>query len=189
MLIAPKHPMVKKIDPEAWKFINNAMFNNREEDHFSRTSTHLSFTEYYRPLDLSERGEQDIRVAILESVVSVYDGGRWVADLDILAAMESMDLHRITTKESRCEFHGVGTHAEEVISLENWDEVLDLPTVTSVVSARGNPLARLAIATVMVQLRSSGEFHRKIAVCPPGGEICIFCIAKTEEFRHSVLIY
>jgi hypothetical protein len=73
MLIPPRNPMIRAKDPGAWSVINNNQFDNLQEDYFAGTSLHMSFTEYYRPVDLSFRGEQDMRVALLESIISVHD--------------------------------------------------------------------------------------------------------------------
>lgn len=118
MLISPQSPMIRDIEPGSCKLINNTKFNNLEEDHFGRTSLHLSFTDYYRPLDLSLRGEQDIRVGLLECIISVHDAGKWVADVDILAAVQSAKIDRISDQSLLCGSSD-DSHPSEVISLEN----------------------------------------------------------------------
>ncbi|KAH8691710.1 hypothetical protein GQ44DRAFT_695516 [Phaeosphaeriaceae sp. PMI808] len=184
MLIPPAIPMIRQPDPGAWKVINHAAFNNLEEDHFAKTSLHLSFTEYYRSVDLKLRGEQDIRVAVLESVLSVHDSGKWVADVDILASLGSLEVQRVS-HDFRCQ----ALHEEEAVSLESWDEILDLPSGTSVVRAKGNSLARLAITAVLTQLHKSKKFSQKIKVCPPKDRICILCYMKTQKTKDNVLVY
>ncbi|KAF2187672.1 hypothetical protein K469DRAFT_568624 [Zopfia rhizophila CBS 207.26] len=189
MLIPPQNPMIREVDSGAWKVINNNTFNNLEEDHFARTSLHLSFTEYYRSVDLGLRGEQDIRVAILESVLSVYDTGKWVADLDIIGAMQSARLARIDDIYPRSEKCSIESHDEEAVSLENWDEVLDLPIGTSVVRAKGNPLARLAVTAVLTQLHKNKDVVKRIWICPPRDRMCILCLLKTSTSKDKVLVY
>lgn len=184
MLIPPPNPMIRQPDPGAWKVINHVAFNNLEEDHFVKTSVHLSFTEYYRPVDLKLHGEQDIRVAVLESVLSVHDSGKWVADIDVLASLGSREFHRVS-HSLECEF----PHEEEVFSLESWDEILDLPKGTAVVRAKGNPLARLAITAVLIQLHKNKKFSPKIRVCPPRDKMCISCYVKRRKTKDNVLVY
>ncbi|KAH8669737.1 hypothetical protein BGZ60DRAFT_528209 [Tricladium varicosporioides] len=188
MLIPPASPMIRPIDPGSWKVINNGTFNSQEEDHFTRTTLHLSFTEYYRPLDFTLRGEQDIRVGLLESIISVHDAGRWVADVDILAAMSSLKLGRISGGHESCLTDNPHAHKNEIISLENWDEVLDIPRGTSVIRAWGNPLGRLALASVLIQLYNN-DGARTIGLCPPKDRMCIFCLSKAEKLKDGILIY
>jgi len=187
MLIPPQNPMIRDIDPGSWKFINNANFNDLQEDHFERTSLHLSFTDFHRPLDLSLRGEQDIRVGLLECIISVHDAGKWVADVDILAAMGSSKIDRVSVSHATddvCQ----EDHSKEVISLENWDEILDMPSAVSVVRAWGNPSARLAVASVLAQLQNV-EPARRIRICPPKMKMCLFCFPKAVDSEDCVLIY
>jgi hypothetical protein len=180
--------MIREINPGAWNVINNAAFNGLQENHFTRTSLHLHFTEYYRPIDLSSRGEQDSRASILESIVSIHDSGTWVADVDVLGVTDSENwveddnvsavirrgkVGRIASPKScTC---GNTTSFSDLISIECWDEILDLPSAGSVVRVRGSAIARLATATVLAQLRKQKKSRLTILVCPPEGEICLRC--------------
>lgn len=179
--------MIREIEPGSWKLINNTKFNNLEEDHFRRTSLHLSFTNFYRPLDLSLRGEQDIRVGLLECITSVHDAGKWVADVDILATVRSPKIIRISDQQHMCGSSD-DSHSKEIISLENWDEILDMPGSISVIRARGNSSARLAVASVLAQLQSK-ELTRKIWICPPKGKICCFCPSISRKAENDIYVY
>jgi hypothetical protein len=171
MLIPPPNPMIRQPDPGAWRAINHVAFNNLFEDHFQKTSLHLSFTDYYRSVDLQLRGEQDTRVAVLESVVSIHDSGKWVADVDILGSLNSNLFARIPQRNMACG----GRHEKNAVSLESWDEIMDLPQGSAVVRARGNKLARLAITTVLTQLFKSTRMSKGIVVSPPHDEFCALC--------------
>ena len=216
--------MIRHIEPGSWKVINNTKFNNLEEDHFRRTSLHLSFTKFYRPLDFSCRGGQDIRVGLLECFISVHDAGKWVADVDVLAAIEPLnrvilrlkDKIRFTSAAAMKPVNKMvriddirldrpkcacgGTFSNEVVSIEGWDEILDMPGAIAVIRARGNPLARLAIFSVLSQLRitdidsesdtySDIKDYRKVILCPPKGKICLPCLSKVMKLEGRVLIY
>ena len=52
-----------------------------------------------------------------------------MADIDILAAIRLAKRDRISNQQSNCAFRD-GSHSKEVISLENWDETLDVPGAT-----------------------------------------------------------
>ena len=56
------------------------------EDSFQATSLHLAFAEYEIPLRVSV-GAVDAEAAMLETLVSVYDRERWVADIDVLGCL------------------------------------------------------------------------------------------------------
>ncbi|KAJ8067786.1 hypothetical protein OCU04_003384 [Sclerotinia nivalis] len=88
MLVSPKDCITRSKDPLAWSVVTNHAFNGVAEDHFGKTSLHLSFTEYYVPLIQNVVHGQDNQVFFLESVVSVHDSGAWVGDVNILDALE-----------------------------------------------------------------------------------------------------
>ncbi|TLD27937.1 hypothetical protein E2P81_ATG06283 [Venturia nashicola] len=206
MLIPPQSPMVKKLEPGAWNVINNVAFNGVAENHFDRTSLHLAFTEYYRPIDLFVRGEQDSRAALLESVVSVHDSGQWVADLDILDVLTSQSwivysdalfgrggVSRVARMDSpkpcTCGTATKIMDGREFISIECWDEIVDLPFADSVVRARGSATARLAVTTVLVQLMKRERKDFCILISPPEGDLCLTCNISGAGRRKTVVVY
>ena len=88
-LISPPEVKTRKPDPEKWMLINHRVFDGNLEDHFQETSMHLSFTQYEIPL-LTESDPRHIidRSAVLvESLISVFEGGTWVAEVDVLKAV------------------------------------------------------------------------------------------------------
>ncbi|KAK0624811.1 hypothetical protein B0T17DRAFT_253562 [Bombardia bombarda] len=200
MLTPPPSSMIKPLDPGGWRVIDNAPFNNLEEDHFASTSLHLTFTEYCRPLDFS-RGLQDVQVELLESYISVHDGGKWVADVDILGALEYPFLkfvpidHLSVTPCSHGDDGSASQISRDVISIENWEGLLDLPRSLSVVRASGNPVARLAVSAVLVELIEevvAGTRRHRIAqilVLPPEGRVCLKCLEQNWSLRNTVIIY
>ena len=84
-----------------WNLIDHAGFDGTLKDAFRGTSLHLSFTEFTLAVDTGSRGLRTSEVFLLETVLSVHDKGRRVADLDILAAHESR-LLRIVSEAERC---------------------------------------------------------------------------------------
>jgi hypothetical protein len=103
----------------------------------------------------------DRPVNLVETLVQVFDRGTWVADLNVLGALNSgitrmgckvgpdADGH---TPDSTYISHSkqkVGT----LISIDTWDELLDPPQQGSIITrAYGNWLARLATTGVCKEL-------------------------------------
>ena len=85
-------------------------------------------------------------------MVSVHDKGRWVADLDILAALNSPKLIPLA-QQQHCESKPAGHKPDfNVIAIDSWEELLEPPDGPGVVRAHGNWQARLAASVVSVSL-------------------------------------
>lgn len=182
MLLPPREPMMRQSLPESWKMINNFTFNGRAENHFTRTSLHLSFTDFNAPVYDLNRGQLDTQMFFLEAVVSVHDAGAWVADIDIPAAMSSGKLQIMKSNvSSRTCSHEKGLEPDQdMVSIENWDEIFDQPDESCVVRASEDWVARLAVTTVLVQQlgrdKDTGVPEKKfVAVCPK--DTCWRCVA------------
>jgi len=204
ILVPPKLPMIKSIDPGSWRAVNHFRFNNRPEDHFKGTSLHVSFTNFTQPVDMDVRGEQGTRVSIVETIVSVHDRGKWIADIDVVKGLSHDETKRLTRRKGDGDtpMHTSDSCPKQnrLLSLENWDELLDLPHEIAVVRGRNNPLARLATAVVLTQLRTreknSDGRPRMIWICPPVEEMCLSCAYERlrgihqEKFRGDhIFIY
>jgi hypothetical protein len=150
MLISPQHTKTRKLDSGSWKVINHAPYNGKPEDCFKSTSLHLSFTPYTQPINIGDHGLQDTEVYFIESVVSVHDREKWVADIDILKTLASPLFSRLVVC-SNCTHIDDGS-LPELISVDNWEELLDMEkAVSGVVRARANWLARLAAAAISIK--------------------------------------
>ncbi|KAI0509546.1 hypothetical protein F5B22DRAFT_658111 [Xylaria bambusicola] len=166
-LIPPSSPKLKDYDLKSWHLINHTPFNGTLEDNFSSTSLHLSFTDFEMPVDIGVRGLRDTLVVLIESLVSVNDKGTHIGDLDIMSMLRSDYITLFRT----CYYPwavGTQTSLESLISIDSWDEFLDLPGSPSIVRAYGNWQARLAIATASVQRK------KHTLVLPQ--ESCLQCI-------------
>ncbi|KAF5587122.1 serine threonine kinase [Fusarium subglutinans] len=95
-LVPPAKPRVRAMNDSSWQVINHDSFDERVENCFEGTSCHLSFTNYRMPITLAHQvhGRQDVETYFIETVASIYDSGKWVADLDILSSLASMSLNR-----------------------------------------------------------------------------------------------
>ncbi|KAI8634936.1 hypothetical protein F5Y19DRAFT_485897, partial [Xylariaceae sp. FL1651] len=196
LLVPPGDPMVREVDPGAWKRADYKPFDGVAQDSFSKTSLHLSFTEGYTPLHdgVNGWGRQNNQAFMLESVVSVFDNGNWVADIDISRTYRSLMIclmRRSGAVRIDCAHQQGGLTLgpdTSLTSLDSWDEVLDLPRGDVIIRAKGNWSARLALLCVLahrlptpfnatdVSERSRSDFSRKmtIIICPK--EVCWSCI-------------
>ena len=150
MLIAPQDPRTRKLESDTWESISHAPFDGKIEDSFRNTSLHLSFTQYTMPVDTGDYGGQDVETFFLESLTSVYDRDKWVADLDILKMLGS-ELFKRHTDTKVCDHRPGQIPNFDVISIDNWEELLDREEVHAIVRAHRNPMARLATAAISVR--------------------------------------
>ncbi|KAF4622802.1 hypothetical protein G7Y89_g14223 [Cudoniella acicularis] len=162
MLVPPSNLLIRSVGPEMWNVVNHIDFNGKGEDDFKGTSLHLSFTEYNPPVSLGLHGAQDAEVFILESIVSVHDHGKWIADLDILGVLGNL----LRYKQEDCS-HGIGElPAKKFTAIDTWDEFLDRPEdrrwgVRSPVQIE--ELARTSLGEVLSSSRSTGKSRRSEA--------------------------
>ena len=138
-LIPPPKPRIRQHDDADWKLVNHTDFDGLLQDRFQETSLHLSFTEFESPVVESSTGYQDREAIFLETLVSVYENGKWVADLDPLRINESsISRHRCICSSQFSEHveHDTDyiTSGPPLTSIENWAEFLDQP--------RGNAIVR-----------------------------------------------
>ncbi|KAL4861424.1 hypothetical protein BDV12DRAFT_204022 [Aspergillus spectabilis] len=91
LLFAPNKPEVRKHDVEKWQVVNHNPFDGKPVGGtFEGSSLHMSFTGWEGPLRV--RGPAAFRgmeAYNLETRISMYDKGEWVADLDVLKSLSS----------------------------------------------------------------------------------------------------
>ena len=87
LLVPPESPRTRELG-FSWNNINHCEFGGQLEDNFAGTSLHLSFSDYQMGIDVGGHGQRDQEASYIEAIVSIYDCGEWVADLDILRASE-----------------------------------------------------------------------------------------------------
>ncbi|KAL9612539.1 MAG: hypothetical protein Q9167_002878 [Letrouitia subvulpina] len=143
-LVPPKNPMIKKFSMNEWSFVGRNDFDGQFQDNFQCTSLHLSFTGAETLFNTGFSGSQDAEVFILEALVRVYDGGRWIADLNVPMSMASTKLRRIQQCQGQ---HGDSpfptTH--HIMCLDSWHALIERPEDNlCLVRAYKNWQARLA---------------------------------------------
>lgn len=154
LLVPPGAPEISSPNIGEWNLINHDQFDGNLQDCFQDTSLHLSFTGAELPLSVGNSGKQDIEVYILETIVSVHERGKWVADLDILTALESPSLARIRPfddhhENAECRGRGF-EHCHPLTSLRSWSEFLDRPEKDGVFCMHNNWQARLAATAIAI---------------------------------------
>ena len=152
LLAAPQDPKMPVDDSDAWKVINHASFDGKLENCFPRTSLHLGFSGYEFPLVAADHGGRFTEAFFIEAVVSVHDWGRWIADLDVLSALNSPLLHVLLTKACCKEKPSPATPSFYLTSIDRWEELLDRRGQCAVVRAHQNWQARLAASVISVKL-------------------------------------
>lgn len=160
LLVPPADPKTLAPVIENWKFIDREDFDGTVTDTFTGTSLHLSFTDWCIPIDVGEagRGRRDAEAYIIESLVSVYDRGKWIGDLDVLSALSkgcSQPDHEFFYK-SFCRHDSAETLDPKqsllpIVTIKNWDEFLEHPKSPAVAMAHDNWDAKLALAVLGVR--------------------------------------
>jgi hypothetical protein len=179
LLLPPSKPRLKDYDLSSWHMINHSPFDGKFEDSFASTSLHLSFTDFEMPIDVGARGLRDTLVMLVETLVSVNDGGKHIGDLDIISMFKSkrLTIKRVCLHQTRrmiaTQGESLDGHDEGLISIDCWDEIFDSPSPTGIVRANGNWQARLAAAAASIQRK------KRTLILPP--RPCLECIGNYDD--------
>lgn len=195
-LVAPNRPEIREIGYN-YRVVNHAPYDNKREDSFQSTSLHLSFSNWCSPLDVDSGRTIDKDINFVESMIQVYEGSTWVADLDVMmvpfdeltvldasCTCSSGSVRQLipsslgsppTESSESCETQ-VETEQrarKDYVSLDCWEELLDPPLVTCVglFRARGNWAARLAAVSILTQ---KGQAH-SIGLVRRDHSFCLRC--------------
>ncbi|KAE8338263.1 hypothetical protein BDV24DRAFT_166467 [Aspergillus arachidicola] len=152
LLIPPMNPKLRKAEFDTWKLIDHIAFDGSVEDHFDNTSIQLSFTRYESPVPGAVfHGAQDVEANYVETLTQVYDGSKWVGDIDILSALSSNFIERISLPHP-CQGHPSRPKPRfPALSIDNWDELIDAPSTAGVIRAHDNFVGTLAATAISVQ--------------------------------------
>jgi hypothetical protein len=101
-LVPPPQPLVKDNDESDWSVINHCPFHGVLGDSFGLTTIHLLKTDFNPEIrGMDDRGYFIDRQATLREIVAqVFHGSEWVADLNILGALENARLSRVTCQHT-----------------------------------------------------------------------------------------
>ena len=177
LLIAPTDPQIRPLGHQ-YNLVTHAAYDGKREDNFPGTSLHLSFTDWTLPLEVEglEARTIDQEAYFVESVISVLDSGKWVADLDILC----IDFGAIIRLEmdKNCPGHPEGFSDFDHTSIDSWEELLDQSTCVGFFRAHGNWAARLAAVSIMCQ---KGQAH-SVGILGPE-HFCLDCLCTMHDDR------
>lgn len=148
LLLSPRDTILREPDLDTWQLVNHAKFDGRFEDNFASTALHLSLTGYEQRLNTASYGCRDKEAFYLEAVVSAYDKGTWVADLDLLHLVHGRFMHLGPNCTHDSSVQRDSSIVPGLTSIDNWYEYLDRPPNTAVIRASGNWVARLAFAAI-----------------------------------------
>lgn len=180
LLIPPTGPKTKQLDVESYQLINHNRFDGKLEDCFQSTTLHLAFSGYELPMDFGEHGGRNREAFFLESLVSVHDRGEWIADLDVLSTFDDPKFQCIVDQPSCLAGRPRQIPSFPLVSIDSWQELLEMPLDAAVVRARNNWLGRLAAASVSVSLGYSAILFT--------GSACWKCAEKTvERIEHEAV--
>ena len=162
-LVPPIDPMIKKAQMSDWPVINHQTFTGDMKDNFGNTTLHLSFTSAKSEINLGFSGAQDTELSLLQTLISVHDRGKWVADLDIFKSLTSTYFLQLPPCSD--ELHSTAQPPRyRMTSIDDWLELLDPPdpseSPVSIVRAHKNWQARLAALAVSVAIGNT------TIVCP-----------------------
>ena len=179
MLVAPFDPKIRPLGNQ-YNLVEHAVYDGKRENNFKGTSLHLSFTDWTLPLEVkgAEGRTIDQEAYLVESVISVLDSGKWVADLDILG----IDFKALTRlrQSHQCHDHSNECIDYECTSLDSWEELLDEPMSVGMFRAHGNWAARLAAVSILSQ---KDQAHR-VGILGPEA-FCLECIGSYVSIEGS----
>ncbi|KAK3333049.1 hypothetical protein B0T19DRAFT_115445 [Cercophora scortea] len=169
-MVSPLEPRIRPLGHDA-SLVSHRGYDGAHGNSFKGTSLHLSFTTWTMPLEWENTGEIDQETFLRESVVSVQDNGKWVADIDVLGIEKSCP-DVISFQDCDCKSDPNGQAlTQNVVSIESWEEFLDKPPCVGVLQTNDNWVARLAAVSILIQ---QGNGHTAIIL--DKGEICWNCL-------------
>ena len=174
-LIPTSDPLIRQPQMSEWPQLNYKLFSGERKDSFDTTTLHISFTSAYMPMETTFSGSKDKELNVLETIVSVHDRGKWIADLDVLGSLEKA-MPSLDSLSSRT--HCL-THSESVeplhrpICIDNWLELIEgSDSPYNVVRAHGNWQARLAATALSVARSDVSKCITVVCV----DELCWACV-------------
>ena len=196
LLVPPVQPRMMQLGFERWHLINFAAWDGLARDCFQDSSLHLWFTGSTQEVDIGYTGAQDKEIYILESVVSLYGKGEWVADLDILKALQEPALvsrHWNKTKGAPSREpaalgcgheHGYCYDRMPLATIENWSELMEPTQKSCIFLAAGNWQARLAAMMICV-----AQDRRVRLLSDPVCWACVLSAGESQKLGADPIMY
>lgn len=161
LLIPPPNPMCLEPLPEDWKLLDVEPFDGQVKDSFANTTLHMSFTGWSAPVHLpgASSGRLTTEAHVVETLVSLHAGSKWIADLDILDAVSKAGGSWDHDHYYQCgcshlpearNLSGL-PNGIEMTSINNWEGFLDRPTGPVIMMTHKNWIARLSTVALAVR--------------------------------------
>jgi hypothetical protein len=186
MLVAPNNPRIRPLSDD-YTVTQYDQYDLKQEDNFQKSSLHLSFTKWKFPISVGDvvgTSSIDHEVQFVESVIELWDGKDWVADLDILGLERFGNYHLISRVNENCTHDNPSREWQRSFtSLDVWDELLEPPKEIGVFRAHGNWVARLAATSILIQ-KNWGE--NILVLGDSTQKYCWECIRKEIENGRPV---
>ncbi|RDW64330.1 uncharacterized protein DSM5745_09741 [Aspergillus mulundensis] len=182
LLVAPEQPEIREHDVEKWHVVNHNPFDGSPSGgSFEASSLHMSFTGWEGPLRV--RGPSAFRgmeAYNLETRISMYDQAEWVADLDILEALDSSpDIRSCGLHKKQCGHDpSISATGMEFVSIDCWEELLSPADRPMVLRSGSSWMARLT----GVSIASSKGF--RCFLLPVHKDICWTCVVDDAGLRN-----
>jgi hypothetical protein len=155
MVIPPGPLKIRPAPNEVRKVSRQSSFEAERKNKFHSTSLHLSFTGQRFPLVLTDMDAIEQGIFFLQSVVSLWDNGKHLADLDILGIDKDKDyLTRITISCS-CPVPQLLPKDKDIRCLDSWQDVMRPPRGMCILRAHGNWSVRLAAVSLLLQRQNA----------------------------------
>jgi hypothetical protein len=163
LMIPPLNPTVRSYEVDDWYLYQHQTFDGVLDDSFGGTSLQLSFTEWKQEVNVGTTGSKDVEAYFLETLISVYDRDKWIADLDVLSTFRSGRLLTSFLAHKLCAC-STASNAQirppldepslspglQLISIGNFAEIIVAPSGPGIITAKGNWQARLAAASICI---------------------------------------
>ncbi|KAI1174457.1 hypothetical protein F4777DRAFT_579888 [Nemania sp. FL0916] len=175
-MVPPKDPEIRRYDLiDEWYQYDHNVFTGVMEDCFKGTTLHLSFSDASQAVNVNFSGGPDVEAYFLETLVSVYNRGDWIAELDVLGSMAHPNLRHIYKNCKADSMSNGGT----MISIDNFAEMLVPPNQPGIVRAEGNWQARLAAMALCLA--------KGYRVVIKGPKTCLSCALDASKANNTDL--
>ena len=141
LLVGVKSPQLRSPGND-FTLTEHRPYDSHRLDSFKSTSLHLNFTGWSVPLHTEAESSLrtiDHNISYVESVVSVHDRGKWVADLDLLGIDFGL-MYRLPSYPCTDPVHQAQDRPRHsYVSVDGWEELLDPPLESyGIFRANGN---------------------------------------------------
>ncbi|KAH8802162.1 hypothetical protein F5882DRAFT_457177 [Hyaloscypha sp. PMI_1271] len=185
LMIAPQDPRIRDLSHD-YTQVRHTKYDFEREDNFGGTTLHLSFTNWKMPIDTGARGTVDQDVYYVESVISVHDCGEWVADIDILNFdTKARRLVLCECEDQRAQSTPATSMITRLTSIDNWEELLDVPQGIGIFRARGNWPARLAAASILAKQAQDAKSMGGQIIVAGSSPPCLRCARRITRASSS----